>query len=315
MLLSAALLLNAKMVRAQSNSLVEVKASVDKNVITIGDRVQYTLTISHDKALRIEQPGPGANLGMFEIKDYSISEPVNQGNQVVETFQYTIAVFDTGHFVIPPFPVAFFPSDTSRQYQIIKSEPIDITVKSVLTGENAELKDIKPPTPLPVDYWPYIRIALFVLVLGLLAGAAYRVYRRRKKGAPLFRKQVIRPAHEIALEQLQALRAGSLLEQGHVKTFYSELSEILKRYLENRFFISALEETTTELLDSLAELEIPGEAVAKIQYVLQLSDLVKFAKYHPDANEHQRALREAEEFIMDTRLEFETVETTEPVEL
>ncbi|RMG67493.1 MAG: hypothetical protein D6715_04655, partial [Calditrichaeota bacterium] len=70
---------------------IEVRAAVDRNTITIGDRITYTLTIVHPESLQVQQPGPGANLGQFEIKDYHIDEPRHENGQVVEQFRYVIS--------------------------------------------------------------------------------------------------------------------------------------------------------------------------------------------------------------------------------
>lgn len=296
-------------------SLIEVTAEVDKSVITIGDRITYTLKIKRDKNLRIEQPGPAANLGMFEIKDYDIHKPVEDNGIIVEQFDYVISVFDTGKFVIPPFPVAFFPSDTSKKYQIIKSEPIEITVESLLSAGNNEIKDIKPPLLIPVNYIRIISIGGGILILIGIILFLFYYYKKKKQGKPLFRKEVIRPAHEIAFEDLEKLLGKSYLEEKKYKEFFSELSDILKHYLENRFFIAAMEETTTELLESLQEIDLQDGAFEKVKEVLDLSDLVKFAKYEPQKHEIEKTIELTKDFIHITHLEFKAVEFQEEAEL
>jgi len=293
-----------------SQPLIQVAAQVDKSVITIGDRITYTLTITHHKNLSIEKPGPGANLGQFEIKDYRIYDPVEKDDLVTEKFEYSISVFDTGKFVIPPFPVAFAESDTSRKYQIIKSEPIEIYVKSVLTAEDATLKDIKPPVSIPFDYWYWVWrgiVLLFLIAAGL---AAIYIIRRLKAGKPLFRKEVIRPAHEIALEALAELKSRwrDMLANGEHKALFTEISDILRKYLENRFFIQAMEETTYEIRHSLQEIELEEEVQQRASGVLDLADQVKFAKYIPDEAETEHCFSLLENFINETKLVFEAVE-------
>ena len=296
-------------------SLIEVTAEVDKSVITIGDRITYSLKIKRDKNLKIEQPGPAANLGMFEIKDYDIHDPVEENGTIVEQFDYVISVYDTGKFVIPPFPVAFFPSDTSKEYQIIKSEPIDITVKSLLSAENNEIKDIKPPLLIPINYWRIIVISGGSLILIAVIIFVIYYYKRKKQGKPLFRKEIIRPAHEIAFEDLEQLIAKSYLEEKKYKEFFSELSNILRHYLENRFFITAMEETTTELLESLQEIDLQNGALEKVREVLDLSDLIKFAKYEPQKHEIEKTIELTKDFIHITHLEFKAVEFEEEADL
>ncbi|RMG62295.1 MAG: hypothetical protein D6715_12410, partial [Calditrichaeota bacterium] len=253
----------------------------------------------------------GANLGQFEIKDYHIDEPRHENGQVVEQFRYVISVFDTGRFVIPPFPVAVAVSDTGRPI-VVQSEAIPIYVKSVLNSPDAELKDIKPPLVPPVDYWRWaLLIGTALLVLGL-AVLGWYVYRRRKQGQPLFRKEVIRPAHEIALEALQALRQSDLLAQQAYKAFFTRLSEIMREYLENRFFVPALEATTDEIVEAVAGLELEEEHCQRLEQVLRLCDLVKFARYQPEPTEIEGALAMTETFVQGTRLEFQPVEVIHP---
>lgn len=305
--LSLFIILTVSLLRAQS-PLIEVEASVNKSVITIGDRITYTLKIDREKGLRVHDPGKGTNLGMFEIKDYTIHDSVEVNNRVIQQFDYVISVYDTGTFVIPPFPVAFLPSDTSRKFQFITSEPLTIRVESVVNDENAEIHDIRPPLGIPVDYW---RMALMIgsLVLGLAALAtAYWLYRKRKQGQPIFRKEVLRPAHQIALENLQKLLASNLLREGEYKVFYFALSDIVRRYIERRFFIKAMEETTTELLGSLTEEQFPQEQIGLVREILSACDLVKFAKYAPPDSETESTVQLIRDFIERTKMEFEAVE-------
>lgn len=296
---------------AQS-SLIEVRAEVDKSEITVGDPIRYTLIIDRAKDLSIQSPGKGANLGMFEIRDYRVYPPEEKEGRILERFDYFISVYDTGHYVIPPFTIAFQVDDSSA-YQFISSEPIDIYVRSVLTAEDREIRDIKPPLSIPVDYRRWILLGALALLLIGAAAVGYWYYRRRQKGAPLFRKEIIRPAHEIALEELERLLAQGWIENGEYKAFYTGLSLVLRRYVEGRFFIKALEETTTELMASLEEANLSVEDMMLIQSVLSKCDLVKFAKYQPDVEETHKAVQAARTFIEHTRLEFEPVEHKEPI--
>ena len=134
-----------------SRALIEVNSAVDTSRITIGDRVTYTLSIDHVDTMRVEKPGEGVNLGQFEIKDYKIYDPVQQEGRILEKFEYVISVFDTGKFVIPPFPVAYFPTDSLRDYKLIEASPITIHVESVIQDEERELRDVKPPIEIPYD--------------------------------------------------------------------------------------------------------------------------------------------------------------------
>ena len=308
-------ILNGLLLFAQE-SVIKVTANVNKSEITIGDRITYTLDIEHNKQFTIEQPGPGANLGQFEIKGYKIDDPVETENMISQKFEYEISVFDTGTFVIPPFPVAFTDTTAQAGYQVITSEPLEIHVKSVLTAEDNEIRDVKPPLEIPFNY---TRLILYI-VAGLLIIAAIilaiYIIKNRKKGKPLFRREVVRPAHEIALEALAELESQwrEMLEAGEYKLLFTGISEILRKYLENRFFIKAMEETSMEIMESIPELNLNEEDEKRVAQILELSDRVKFAKWIPREDETGDCLDNLKMFIHNTKLEFETVEKQVSIE-
>ncbi len=291
-------------------SLIRIQAEVDKSIITIGDRIHYILTIEHAQNLFIQKPGPGANLGMFEIKDFTIYDPVEKEGKIIQKFEYEISVFDTGRFVIPPFPVAFSDSDTSRLYQIIQSEPLEIYVKSVLSAEDRDIKDIKPPQNIPINYKKWLQFVAFAVFILAAMVFLYYWFRLRKKGLTIFGKEPIRPAHEIAFEQLSLLKEKwrEMLSKEEHKMLFTQLSEILRKYMENRFFIKALEETTSEIAHSLQEVNIDPDSRNKAVSILEFADLVKFAKYMPGEVEVEQQLSDLENFIEQTKLVLEEVE-------
>ena len=284
--------------------LIEVRSSVDTSLITIGDRIKYTVSIDHVEGMRVEQPGAGVNLGQFEIKNYNIQPPYSEDDRVYIKYEYEISVFDTGKFTIPPFPVAYFPTDSTRDYKIIEALPINIYVESVLQGDSKELKDVKPPLYIPFDYVFTISLAVIIISLLVAAFFAYRFYRNKKKSGYLFKApEPKRPAHEIALASLEALLAKDLPGNGEVKQYYIELSEIIRRYIEGRFFIPALEETSFEILTEIRNQELSDKLYDLLVEFLELSDMVKFAKQIPGEQEHKHSAQIARQFIDETKIE------------
>jgi hypothetical protein len=284
------------------NDLIEVQSMVDTAEIYIGDQINYSLVIKHDKDLRIEQPGEGLHLGMFEIKEFDFSEPIEQDGFITQRYDFTISVFDTGSFTIPAFPIAYFP-DTTNQYKIIEAAPIDIYVNSLLSGEDApELKDIKPPIDFPFDFMFLYTIIALVAVLATVGYIAYRKWKSKKETGFLFSAPPkARPAHEVALGALKELYNSELLANEEYKLFFSKLSEIIRIYLEGRFFVSALEETTYEILHDIKS-HLDEKNFIQLTFILEQSDLVKFAKYIPDNKTIDKLKIETEQFIHDTKI-------------
>lgn len=294
---------------AQDNRpLIEVNSVVDTSHITIGDRVTYTLSIDHVDTMRVEKPGEGVHLGQFEIKDYKIYDPVRQEGRILEKFEYVISVFDTGTFVIPPFPVAYFPTDSLGDYKLIEASAITIYVESVIQDEERQLRDVKPPIDIPYDYFLLFSVISSIILIGALVYLGYRLYLKRKEtGYFIKAPEPPRPAHEVALEALEELLKKDLLSDGLIKEFYSDISEIIRRYIEGRYFIPALEETSREILVELNGQDISEEMLLKAKESLELSDLVKFAKYKPSDEENQNVVSWTREFVEGTMVLF-TVE-------
>ncbi|MGH7597866.1 MAG: hypothetical protein ACREOI_16075 [bacterium] len=279
-----------------------MESRVDKSNITIGDTVRYAVKLTRDKNVQVRWPALGANLGAFEIRDYQKPDPRQAKGRVVEEIAYTISTFDTGRFVIPPLAIEYQTPPDSTWHQM-QTEKLEIYVASTLPSEAGDIRDIKSPWELPRDWKLIIIIGLIVLAFLVLAAAGFYYWRKRQgKGILPERKEPPRPAHEVAWEALRKLRESDLLTTGQIKAFYIELSEIVRRYIEGRYFIPALELTTGELMDDLKQATLESDARDLLRGLLEMSDLVKFAKHTPANEEHERALQLAESFVEMTKL-------------
>ncbi len=299
-----ALILLSGFALADNEPLIEVQSKVDTSVITIGDHIHYSIIINRAKGLRIARPGEGVNLGMFEIKAYDFPKPVEKNGHIIERFNFTISVYDTGKYTIPPFPVAYFTNDTTKHYRIIEAPPIDITVKSVITGSEArDIKDVKPPLNIPFNYRFWLSMLGVLILLIVIGWLVYRLWKKRKERGYLFTPPPPpRPAHEIALEDLRQLFSEDLLEKGEFKEFFSRLSDIIRTYLEGRYAVPAMERTTAEITYDLRPLVDDDLLFAELQNMLSLSDLVKFAKYKPLEKEIEQVKEQALGFVEKTRV-------------
>jgi hypothetical protein len=210
-------------------------------------------------------------------------------------------------FTIPPFPVAYFPSDSLPQtYKIIEASPINIYVRSVIQDDKRELRDIRPPLDIPFNYFFLFSMLAVAILLALALYFGYLFYKRRKQEGYLFGPPAPpRPADQVALEAIEQLLQSNLLEQGAYKQFYIEISEIIRRYIEARYFVQALEETSFEILQDMKNQDLPADLYQLLDEFLNLSDLVKFAKYIPDQQENEQIIRQARRFIEETRVVLE----------
>jgi hypothetical protein len=292
-------------VRAQEGP-VTVASRVDKSRITIGDLIRYSVTVTHKKDVDVRTPGTGANLGGFEIRDYKVIEPKEQKGLVVSEYEYTISTFFTGEFVIPPLPVAYqIPGDTT--IRVMATTSIKIVVESVKPSEAGDIKDIKPPVEIPLNWWMLLmKIGLGLLAVGVSVGGIV-LYRRWKSGKGILpvREEPPRPPHEIALEALDRLKASDLLEKGEIKLFTIELSEIIRRYIGGRYFVVAMEMTTTEVLEGLSKAGLNDEDFPLFDMFFHRCDLVKFAKHIPPQEETEETIQMAYDLVNRTKIMIE----------
>lgn len=290
---------------SQQNAIA-IDSKVDKSTITIGDLIKYTVEVTRSPEIVIEMPELASNLGAFEIRDYSIHEPKSKNGSVIERIDYTISTFDVGEFEIPPLVFHYMlPGDSTKNE--LRTQKINILVESLKPSEAGDIRDIKAPLALPRNFrriiiWSSVGLAFLVLLL-----TSIYIWRRKRAGKGLLPQKVEppRPAHEIALDQLKALKASTLLAEGNVKEYYIQMSEIIRRYIEGRYFIVALEMTTCELIQNLRNSEVEPENIQLIQEFLEFCDLIKFAKYSPSDVENDASISKAFELVDRTKLVYD----------
>ncbi len=127
-------------------------------------------------------------------------------------------------------------------------------------------------------------------------------YRKKKPEVVVVEPPKI-PAHIIALEKLEKLKNEKLWQEGKLKQYHSALSEIVREYVENRFKIQALEQTTDEILFGFRNVSIDEESKQRLRQLLVLSDMVKFAKEQPLPHENEMSLTNAFDFVNGTKRE------------
>jgi hypothetical protein len=185
--------------------------------------------------------------------------------------------------------------------EVVSTSPYAVEVVSVGTDESGDIRDIRGPLTVPMSP---VRLALLILLPLLLAALLFVLARRlrsRKDGSPRPALGPLpRPAHEIALEALVALGGSGLLERGEVKQFHIEASDILRRYVEARFRVEALEMTTREVLEGLRGAGSEPRFRDGLGAFLEQCDLVKFAKVRPGPDASRELLDLGRRLVLDS---------------
>jgi len=289
----------AQPLTAAPGARVLLESKVDKSEVTIGDPIHYSLTATMQKGVVLSMPELGSNLGDFDILDYQATVPIEKEGRIIQTTTYTIAVYDTGVYHIPPVEIRYKTPDGAEK--TISAEGIEIKVKVLAPEKAADIKDIKEPLEMGRNWAPYRKVLPWVATSLLLALLVLGIWYYRKKlarvqdnGLPLL------PAHEVAIAELKKI-GETLLANNQIREFYFQLSEIMRQYFSRRYQINALEATTGELIQDLQDQPVPSQSRALIPDFLNGCDLVKFAKYVPQGNETETLYQMAFQIVDNTR--------------
>lgn len=301
------LTISSSLLQAQD---LTIKASIDTNHILIGDPVNLTLQITKPLDFDIDFPELKDTITeKIEILNSNLTDTVDiTNNKITLQKKYIVSCYDSGQFVIPPLPFVY-QQDTVKD--TIFTTPIALICETLpVDTAKKEIKDIKKPLEAPFTFQEFIKYYLPYILAGiifaLLLFFAYKYYIKHKQNKQEKPKKVYIPkeaAHIVALRQLDTLKDKKLWQNEQIKQYYSELTDILRTYLENRFRISAMEQTTYDIISLMKQKKItPQEEINTLSYVLEYGDLAKFAKYKPLPNENDKCLKNAYLFVEQTKL-------------
>ncbi|RME28104.1 MAG: hypothetical protein D6800_04275 [Candidatus Zixiibacteriota bacterium] len=279
---------------------IEITTSVDKAEVYIGDLIAYTVSITYDTTKYTLIPPPlGANLGAFDVKDYQpdVETRLSDGRVNSKT-TFKLSTFTTGDYTIPPLPVLFRLPDST--VKILLAEPVPIKVKSLLAeaGDSVDIRPLKEPYAFPRDYTPFILWGGGGVLVLVLAFLVWLFLRRRKKAE----EQVdLREPWEIAFERLALLDARKLPAEQRYKEYYIELTEILRDFLGRVYEVDVLEMTTEEFLECFVTITLPAEVYNEAAALLKHADLVKFARFVPEAERAEKDFKVVHNIIETVR--------------
>ena len=284
-------------------SQMNVHAGLDTGHIRIGEQPVLTLTLEHrssENKTEISFPTVGDSLGdHIEVLERSSVDTVKPAPDRAPDLRriersFRITSFDTGYHAIPPFP--FRVGDDT-----VRTDPLMLSVEGVDVGKEHAFRPIKDIERFPYtwkawfyDHWPWFA-GLGAVLLALLLFLLYRRYRKHSEPEP--EPEPERPPQELAMERLRELQDQKAWQEWEAKAFYTELSDILRHFLEDRYRIPALEETTAKILHELAFTEIDEEGKGRVRKILKEADMAKFAKQRPESRERERALEDAIAFV------------------
>lgn len=284
-----------------------VTVSVSTNQITVGDPVRVRIMVTHPANTRAEIPEP-VDLDAFTVRSRHVSREMLDDAQIRTAYDYSLTSFQVGTHPIATGAVQII-SDTADPL-LLDFPDTDIEVVSLLDDDTA-FNPIRPLLDWPgrIPRWIPVLAGIAVLALAMGLAAAYILSKPRT----ILHQPPPRPAHETALNALRLLMTKGYIESGEVDSFYTELSAIVRQYLEDRFHLRAPESTTEEFIRDAANARVlSAEHQSLVRDFLEQSDLVKFARFQPGAEEMQDAYTAAERLITETKQETAHAEASSP---
>ena len=278
---------------------VSVLASVDSSDYLIGDYINYTLEVIADKNVQIIAPFIRDSLKDVEIirELEPFSSETENGRST--TYSFTLSYYDSGSVTIPPIAINYKTSGDDET-KVLLSNPVTFIVHTLLVEQQADIKDVKEPLTIPLDWKFILLIAFIVLIIFGAAVFLYLRYKKKKSMLPVKKKIIKIPAHVKALTALDNLDKEQLWQKGQVKEYHSNITGIVRNYFEDRFNLPALELTTTEQMHQLNRVSSAQKIVNETEQFLKNADLVKFAKFIPIASVNEEMMKQAKDIVNKT---------------
>ena len=288
-------------------SLEQIKLSDLENIqFYSASTTQEDSIKAKDADINITDLGQWADLnndGLLSGKELNWDEVDNDGTKVYKN-RIRMAFFDVGIYMFEGFSFTMNGQESKTNQALIKVTFKDYALTVVDSTGLAPIKNIVREPLTVQDLLPYLLGIIGLILIGYLI---YRYMQNKKRGEeePVQKEVVIIPPDVMALTALKELRQKELWQKGAIKQYQSELSHIIREYLEGRYHINALESTTRQIIISINDKSFTSRDQEKLRRILQISDLVKFAKAKPEINIHEEFMNDALEFVQRTRLKNE----------
>jgi len=290
-----------------TNGPLRAQLVLDPAQPAIGAPIRLRLTAELDPSAKLAVEWPNVSELVTEalgelVVDVESMRPTADGRGI----EGVIRLFDEGEHALPPFAVRAVRPASTGPSELVVEVVIEGAILTIDAGVADDAEPIGALAPLPLMVpeppFPWMWAGVGAAALVLLAAGAIAFARRTRPAPP---SVPVAPPHQRALDALRELSARGLPERGEVETYFVELSEILRHYLEERFGLRAPEQTTEEFLAAVSHTDAGRRAIQAahrdlLRDFLTRADLVKFARDMPGADECSVAGDGAERFVLDT---------------
>lgn len=291
------ILLLTSVLYPRSSAAQTVNATIDSTAIKIGEQITYSIQVETDSTDVVVFP-EGQTFAPLEMFEAYKADTTRIEDRFRLLKEYALTQFDSGSYTIPQQKIQI-------NDRIILTDSMLVEVRNVpVDTTKQKMYSIKPSVEIPSRFVIPSWVWWLLLILGIVAGALFLIFRRQKKKAEEARQI---PPFEKAMLELQALDNSDLLLKQDYKTYYSRLTESARRFIDEKVDDHAMERTTEELIALIeakkkaGKLELSKETIADFKQILMRADLAKFAKLRPEENIIKADRSRVERIIIDTK--------------
>jgi len=294
---------------AQGNAAAS--ARIDAKQILIGDQARLFIEVQNNpSAGRLQWAAIPDSFNNLEVVEKGKIDTLNQGDVVTYRQRLLVTGFDSGLFKIPAFVFSVIPNAGSAY--TVQTDSFNLLVQTVAVDTSKGFVGIKGIMKVKGSWLDYIWYIVGGIVFIVLLVFMILYFLNNKKNAPPKAQGPTETLNEYTLRRLSELDAKQLWQKKQVKTYYVELTDIIRNYIEDRFRTQAMEQTTDELLGQVQEHKELVHYYNLLADILHTADLAKFAKAEPLPQEHMDAMEKAKQFVYTSKQAEIAQEKTEP---
>jgi len=283
--------------------IISVQSKLSSDSMMIGDQLLYTIRVEAADEVSFRMPVLTDTLSrdLEVLAPYEADTSRSEEGRLVIDHSWIITGFERGLQLIPAQEVIYSLNDIR---DTARSMPLMIQVYVPAIDTSQQIKPIKAPLNTPIslkEIVPWLALGVAVWLVGTLIFALIWMYRQRRHDPEIFSLKPQEPAHIEAFRELDRLKEKKIWESGQVKLFYTRLTAISRHYIERQYGIPAMERTTEEILDAFRRSNTEDPLLDEmLQELLELADLVKFAREDPLPVDNQTNLNNAYLFVQKT---------------
>lgn len=280
-----------------------ISARLDSAYVTMGNITALTVEVVEPSGSQAAVAFiPGTMPQEVEVVGEASCDTVDLGNDLQQvTRRIILQSFDSGAYTLPP--VLYFNGQDTMLSNIVtlKVNPVDVSQLEDIHA-NADTLKVKARWYdfLPdwiIDYWGWILLTIVIVGGGVCAV----LIATKKVHVPFIPQKKPVPPYEMARQRLDSLRERHLCERGQEREYYTELTDILREYIDKRFGINAMEMTSRQILTHLSSNPETRPSQKLMREILEVADFVKFAKMRPMPEDNVKSFNYAMEFVENTK--------------